>query len=153
MKIIRVETCPKCKKETLEVFSQVGSKILGEPKKCSHCGYAENPESNKSIGELMMGKNEDINPKVEKNEKKIAMTFFKFRENGKTTRVVPVKGIDDEKIAEELRELCKDESAKELNGDIFLEVPNDLDKLGISDELKKILEPYKNCRLYVKYSG
>ena len=75
----------------------------------------------------------------------IEMTFFKFRENNKTLYGEPIKPIVDKVIANELLEFCRDESAKELNGDIFLEVPAYIDELEISDKLKDILEPYKNC--------
>ena len=75
----------------------------------------------------------------------IEMTFFKFRENNKSLSGESIIPIVDKIIAMELLELCKDEYAKELNGDIFLEVPAYIDELEISDKLKDILDQYKNC--------
>ena len=71
-------------------------------------------------------------------------TFFKFSKNGKWLHGKPVIPIEDKKIVMELLKFCKNDSAKELNGDIFLEVPDDLSDMEISDKLKGILEPCKN---------
>ena len=51
----------------------------------------------------------------------IEMTFFKFKENGKISIGNPIP-IVDPNVAVELEQLCKTLGAKELNGDVFLEV-------------------------------
>ena len=44
MKVVRLEICPKCRKETLEVLSSIGSNIIGAQKRCSNCGAMGNLE-------------------------------------------------------------------------------------------------------------
>jgi len=60
MRIVKNELCPRCKKETLDVFTHVGSQIVGESKKCSNCGYSEIPDSTKTLGELAIDRNTEL---------------------------------------------------------------------------------------------
>ena len=71
----------------------------------------------------------------------IKATFIKFKPALSAEEVVPITDqalLDEILLSPELKDF-----KRSLNGDIFLEVPSDLNDLRISIKLKSMLDQYK----------